>query len=313
MNLKTKYLGMNLRTPLVASSSPLTRKVENFKKLEDAGIAAIVLHSLFEEQTAACRANYEFGSLIGPEAYMEHLETAKGSVHIPLIASLNCSSLKGWHDFAHQVEEAGADAIELNIYSVPEDAGPTSASIEDRCLETVKAVRKATRLPLAVKLSPYFTNFANVADRIDESGADALVLFNRFYQYDIDIEKRAFTSGLLPSTEMDMRLPLHWISHLFGTLQMDLAASSGIHSGTDAIKMLMAGADVAMLCSVLLQSGIRRISSIEREIVGWMDEHGIDSPDEIRGVMSLQDCSDSTALERSQYFRALSISESPFA
>jgi dihydroorotate dehydrogenase (fumarate) len=312
MNLKTKYLGLDLRTPLVASSSPLTREIDNVRKLEDAGISAIVLHSLFEEQTAACRANYEFGSLIGPEAYMDHLFAAKSEVGIPLIASLNCTSLEGWHDFTRQIEEAGADAVEVNIYSVPADPGMTSASIENHCLEIVTAVREATALPLAIKLSPYFTNFGGLALRIAERGAEALVLFNRFYQYDIDIEMRAFTAGLLPSTEMDMRLSLHWISHLFGTLELDLAATSGIWSGTDVIKMSMAGADVTMLCSVLLQKGVGHIPIIESEMVGWMEEHGVDSLDQIRGEMSLRNCSDPSALERSQYFRALSTSEPPF-
>ena len=306
MNLGTKYLGLDLKTPLVASSSPLTRQLDNFKKMEDFGIGAIVLHSLFEEHTLTCRANYEFGSLIGPDAYFEQLAAAKASVSIPLIASLNCTTLGGWLGFTQQIEQAGADALELNLNPTPADPAIAGSSIEAQCLEIIGAVRKKTSLPLSVKLSSNYTNFANIASRVDALGVDGLVMFNRFYHDDIDIDSRSLKAGGIFSSSLDMRLPLHWIRILYGNVDADLAASGGMHQGRDVVKMIMAGADVTMLCSVLMDRGIYYLHTIEREMAEWLEKHDCDSLEDVRGVMSLKYCPDAGAMKRAQYLKAMS-------
>ena len=313
MNLETPYLGIKLRTPLVASPSPLTRDLGNIRKLEDEGISAIVLHSLFGEQTTACRANYEYGSTIGPDAYLDHLAEAKAAVKIPLIASLNCASPQNWRNLARQIEQAGADALELNIYTISTDPDMLGSEVEDTILKMIEAARNATTLPLSVKLCPFFSNLANLVSRAEALDVDGFVFFNRFYQYDIDIERKTFTPGLVPSTAMDMRLPMHWISILYGRIKADLAATGGIHHGTDVVKMIAVGADVTMLCSALLQGGTGSIGRIEKELDEWMEQHGCDSLADIRGEMSLRNCSDASALERSHYYHALSGTVAPLA
>lgn len=305
MDLSTQYLGLLLRSPLVVSASPLSREMGHIRKMEDAGAGAIVLYSLFEEHTTACRANYEFGSLVGPEAYMDHIAEAKRSVGTPIIASLNGSTHRGWKELARQIEDAGADALELNINHIAGGAGATGWEIENDYLEIVQMVKAETSLPLAVKLSPYFTNFANMATRLDALGVDGLVLFNRLYQPDINIARMVTAPGIVLSDTADMRLPMHWIANLFGKLSVDLAATSGIHGATDVIKMVMAGADVTMLCSTLMQHGIKHLEVIERETGDWLEKHEFCSLDEIRGKMSHFNRDDGDTIDRAQYVQAL--------
>src|SRR6266487_6762224 len=224
MDLSTTYLGLKLRTPLVVSASPLSQDIDQIKQMEEAGAAAVVLGSLFEEEIETGPAASE-AFRVGPEAYLKHIAEAKRSVKIPIIGSLNCTTLGGWISYARQITEAGADALELNIYKIPTQPNVTGSTIEETYLDTVRTVRAATKTPLAVKLSPYFSNFANVAERFDALGADALVLFNRFYQPDIDLEKMEVTPNLTLSVPADMRLALHWIGILYGKVRANLAAT----------------------------------------------------------------------------------------
>jgi dihydroorotate dehydrogenase (fumarate) len=304
MDLSTTYLGMKLRTPLVPSASPLSEGLDKIKQMEEAGAAAVVLHSLFEEQVDSTPPSQQFR--IGPEAYLKQIEAAKKAVGIPIIASLNCTTLGGWIRYGREITEAGADALELNIYKVPTQLKVTGSTIEKGYIDTVRTVKLKTTLPLAVKLSPYFSNFANMAAAFDAVGADALVLFNRFYQPDIDVEKMEVTPNLTLSVPTDMRLALHWIGILFGRVRCNLAATSGIYQATDAIKMIMAGADVTMLCSALMRHGISHIQRIEMELAAWLEKHGYKSLGEIKGVMSHKNASDPSAFERAQYVRGLS-------
>src|SRR5205823_12903765 len=305
MDLATTYLGMKLRTPLVPSASPLSEDVNKIRQMEQAGASAVVLHSLFEEQTEVdAAAGTEFR--VDPKAYLDHIRRAKNGVKIPIIASLNCTSLGGWISYTRQITEAGADALELNIYRIPTQPNVTGSTIEETYIDTVRTVRAATKIPLAVKLSPYFSNFANVAQRFDALGADGLVLFNRFYQPDIDLEKMEVTPNLTLSTPADMRLPLHWIGILCGRIRANLAATSGIYQATDVLKLVMAGADVTMLCSALMRHGIPHIQRIEMEMAAWLEKRGYKSLGEIRGIMSQENCDDPSAFDRAQYVRGLS-------
>ena len=325
MNLSTNYLGFRLRTPLVPSASPLSEKIDNIKRMEDAGASAVVLHSLFEEQIRSDHHDLQFyleqgtesyaESLTylpspefktGPEAYLDHVAEAKAAVRSPIIGSLNGTTFGGWMKYAREIEQAGADALELNIYDVPSDADRTADEIESEYLTIIASVRAQLTIPIAVKLSPYFTNFAHFARRVDSHGVNALVLFNRFYQPDIELETLEISPNILLSTPMAMRLPMRWIAMLFGRIGANLAATSGMHRATDALKMLMAGADATMLCSVLLRRGIDHIKVIEREMREWMEEHGYESVEQLKGSMSQKNCPDPTAFERAQYMRALS-------
>ena len=324
MKLETTYLGSKLRTPLVASASPLSENLDNVKRLEDAGASAIVFHSLFEEQlrpgkhgTRRARGNSsEFLSdpppdlseepKVDAEAYVDHIAKAKASVKIPIIGSLNGSTFGGWQRHARQIEEAGADALELNIYTVLTDPDRSADDVETDYLTIVASVKGLLKIPVAVKLSPFFTNLSRFARRLDSQGIDALVLFNRFYQPDIELETLEVSPNLLLSTAMEMRLPMRWIALLYGRIGANLAATTGIHHGVDALKMLMAGADVTMLCSVLLRRGINHIGTIEREMREWMEEHEYESVVQLKGIMSQKNCPDPTAFERAQYMRALS-------
>ena len=302
MDLTTTYLGLKLRTPLVPSASPLSEDLDKVKKMEQAGASAVVLHSLFEEEIEAippeCR--------VGPTTYLEHIRRAKSDVKIPIIASLNCTTVGGWISYARQITEAGADAIELNIYRIPTESNVTGSTIEETYIDTIRTVRAATKIPLAVKLSPYFSNFANMAHRFDALGADGLVLFNRFYQPDIDLEKMDVTPNLTLSVPTDMRLALHWIGILYGKIRASLAATSGIYQAYDVIKMVMAGADVTMLCSALMRHGITHIQKVEMETAAWLKDHRYNSLAEIKGRMSQKNCPDPSAFERAQYVRGLS-------
>ena len=326
MNLTTTYLGLKLRTPLVPSASPLSEDIDNIKQMEDAGAAAVVLYSLFEEQLRQDRAelhqSMEQGTEsfaealtyfpepeefhLGPEEYLKHIAKAKRAVRIPVIASLNGSSTGGWTTYAKQIQQAGADALELNIYYIPTDVKLSSGDVEQAYLDILKAVKKEVSIPVAVKLSPFFTNFAGMAQKLDAAGANGLVLFNRFYQPDIDLESLDVKPNILLSTPMAMRLPLRWIAILHGRLRASLAATSGIHRASDVLKMLMAGADVTMLCSVLLRHGIQQIGAIERALAIWLEEHEYESVAQLKGSLSQKNCPAPSAFERAQYMRAIS-------
>jgi dihydroorotate dehydrogenase (fumarate) len=327
MDLSTTYLGLKLRSPLVPSAAqPLTENVDNYKRMEDAGAAAVVMHSLFEEQLALERRElYEsmtqgtesFAEAltyfpeppsfqVGPESYLRNISRAKESVKIPVIASLNGSTAGGWVQYAKEIEQAGAAALELNIYWIPTDPSLTSIRIEDTYIEILKSVKQQVSIPVAVKLSPFFTNFANMARRLEAAGADGLTLFNRFYQPDMDLESLEVTPNILLSTPMAMRVPLRWIAILRPQIKASLAATSGIHRATDAIKMLMAGANVTMLCSALLRHGIKHIETMEWELRAWLEEHEYESVHQLQGSMSQKNCPDPGAFERAQYMRAVS-------
>ncbi len=326
MDLNTTYLGLKLKNPLVVSASgPLSDEVDNIKRAEDAGAAAVVLYSLFEEQLRIDR--YELHHHLthgtesfpealtyfpepahfhlGPEGYLNHIHKAKQVVQIPIIASLNGATAGGWTRFAKQIEQAGADALELNIYYIPTDLQLPGADIERTYIEILEQVKAVVKIPVAVKLSARFSNIANMAKRLADAGANGLVLFNRFYQPDIDLEALEVQPRVLLSTPHAMRLPLRWIAILYGRVKTDLAATSGIHTGSDVLKMLMVGANVTMLCSVLLKHGVERIGLIEDEMRQWMEEHEYESVNQLRGSMSQLHCPDPSAFERAQYMRAL--------
>jgi dihydroorotate dehydrogenase (fumarate) len=326
MDLTTKYLGMKLRSPLVVSAcGPISEDLDNIKRAEDAGAGALVLYSLFEEQlrldTHELHHHMTHGTEsfpealtyfpepaqfhLGPDGYLKHIEQAKRAVDMPIIASLNGTSVGGWVDFGRQIQQAGADGLELNIYYIPTDIHLSGAAVEQTYLEIVKAVKSALSIPVAVKLSARFSNIANVVKQLDNVGADGFVLFNRFYQPDINLDSLEVEPKVLLSTPHAMRLPLRWIAILYGRIKASLAATSGIHSGTDVLKMLMAGANATMLCSVLLKHGIEHIGVIEQEMRQWMTEHEYESVGQMQGSMSQIHCADPSAFERAQYMRAL--------
>ena len=246
---------------------------------------------------------------LGPEEYLKHVARAKETVDIPIIASLNGSTAGGWTDFAHTLQQAGADALELNIYYIPSGVRLSGAEVEKTYVDIVKAVKGVVSIPVAVKLSPFFSNMANMAKQLDDAGADALVLFNRFYQPDIDLEELEVKPSVILSTPHALRLPMRWIAILFGRVDADLAATSGIHHAPDVLKMLMAGADVTMLCSTLLAHGIEHIRVIENEMGAWMEEHWYESVRQLKGSLSQMRCPDPSAFERAQYMRALTTYE----
>jgi dihydroorotate dehydrogenase (fumarate) len=328
MNLRTKYLGLTLRTPLVPSASPLSESLDNIKRMEDAGAAAVVMHSLFEEHISFERHQFlhhlthgtesyaesltyfpEMHQLaVGPESYLDEIVAAKAAVTIPIIASLNGSSAGGWIDYAKRLEEAGADALELNIYWIPTDPELTGDDVERKYLDIVSHVKRTVSIPIAVKLSPFFSSFANLANQLVNRGANSLVLFNRFYQPDIDLESLDVNPNILLSTPMAMRLPLRWIALLYGRVKADLAATSGIHSGRDVVKMLMAGADVTMLCSALIKRGIPYIRLVEHELAEWLEKYEYNSVEQLKGSLSQMKSPSPEAFERAQYVRGIATS-----
>src|SRR5437867_7909716 len=308
MDLTTKYLGLSLRSPLVPSASPLSEKIENIRAMEQAGAASVVFHSLFEEQIAATAPEFR----IDPNTYLENITQAKRAVGIPIIGSLNCTTLGGWISYARRITEADAEALELNIYRIPTRTEVTGSTTENIYIDTVRSVRAATKIPLAVKLSPYFSSLANMAISLDALNVDGLVLFNRFYQPDIDLDKMEVTPNLTLSTPADMRLPLHWIGILYGKVRASLAATSGIYQAHDVIKLVMAGADVTMLCSALMRYGITHIQRIEMDLAAWLEQHHHSSLREVKGTMSQQNCPDPGAFERAQYVHGLSTYTSLF-
>jgi dihydroorotate dehydrogenase (fumarate) len=327
MDLSTTYLGLKLRSPLVPSAAgPLSEDIDNIKRMEDHGAAAVVLYSLFEEQLRLeqhelhhhlTHGTESFPEAltyfpepaefhVGPEQYLNHIAKAKAAVRIPIIASLNGSTLGGWTGYAKQIQQAGADALELNIYSIPADPELTAADVEAMYVDIVKAVKSSVTIPVAVKLGPFFTNFANVAKRLVDAGANGLVLFNRFYQPDIDLETLEVAPNILFSTPMAMRLPLRWVAILHGRVSASLAATSGIHRANDVLKMLMVGADITCLCSVLMRHGIKQIAIIESELKVWMQQREYESVQQLKGSLSQRKCEDPSAYERAQYMRAIS-------
>jgi dihydroorotate dehydrogenase (fumarate) len=325
VDLTTTYLGLPLKNPLVASASPLSKRIDSVRRLADAGIAAVVLYSLFEEQithesreldhyltrgtnTYAEALSY-FPDLehynIGPEPYLEHLQRVKQAVDIPVIGSLNGVSTGGWVEYAQRIEAAGADALELNIYYLPTDPEVTSAALEESYLTLVRDVRAQLRIPIALKLSPSFTALPNMARRFADAGANGLVLFNRFYQPDFDLEQLEVVPNLTLSTSDDLRLPLRWIAMLYGRVPVDFALSGGVHTAEDVLKAMMAGASVAMLTSELLAHGIARVRDILEDLQTWMIEHEYRSIAQMRGSMSQRAVAEPAAFERANYMKAL--------
>ncbi len=325
MDLSTNYLGLQLKNPIVPSASPLSEDISNIKLMEDAGAAAVVLYSLFEEQieheslelnyfTSVHNESYAeatsyfpepFEFKTGPDEYLEHIKKAKDAVGIPVIASLNGKSLGGWVDYAKKIESAGADALELNIYLLAADTSKNSASVEKDYVDIVKAVTSSISIPVAVKMHPYFSSVANMASQLDKAGAKGLVLFNRFYQPDIDLETLEVTPNVLLSTPMSMRLPLRWIAMMYKKVNADLAATSGIYSEADVIKMLMVGAKVTQMLSCLLKFGIGHISDVLTKLKFWMEVNEYESVEMMRGSMSYMNVADPSVFERANYMKLL--------
>jgi dihydroorotate dehydrogenase (fumarate) len=325
MTLATSYLGLLLKNPIVASSSPLSHNVDSIRRLEDAGAAAVVMYSLFEEQITfdsfyvdyyLTRGTNSYAESLSyfpemesynvwPDEYMNLIRRAKEAVDMPVIGSLNGVSAGGWTDYATLIEEAGADAVELNVYYIPTSEDLKGSEIEDVYLEILREVKRSVSIPVAIKLSPYFSSTANMAKRLVEEGANGLVLFNRFYQPDIDLETLEVVPRLSLSNSSELRLPLRWVAILYGRLLADLAITTGIHTSQDVLKALMAGAKVTMMASELLQNGIRRINVILDEIRGWMDEHEYESVAQMIGSMSQQHCAEPAAFERANYMKML--------
>jgi dihydroorotate dehydrogenase (fumarate) len=325
MDLSTTYLGLKLKNPIVPSASPLSHTVDSMKRLEDAGAAAVVMYSLFEEQIAHEAAeldhylNYGKESFaealtyfpeaqeynIGPDEYVELVRKAKQALSIPVIGSLNGISTGGWITYAKKIADAGADALELNVYYIPTDPDVTSSDVEDRYLEVLHAIKHTIDIPVAVKLSPFFSSMAHMAKRLENSGANGLVLFNRFYQPDIDLEALEVRPNVVLSSSNAMRVPLRWIAILHGQVKMSLAATSGIHTAQDVIKMVMAGADVTMMCSALLKNGPNHIAQVLLDLNQWMLEHEYISVQQMKGSMSQKSVADPAAFERANYVKAL--------
>jgi dihydroorotate dehydrogenase (fumarate) len=325
VDLHTSYLGLELRSPLVASASPLTGELDGLRRLEAAGIGAVVLPSLFEEQITHDQLELDrllettsdhvgealsyFPELAdyntGPWTYLDHITQAKQALSVPVIASLNGITPGGWIGHAKRMRDAGADALELNLYTVATDPRLGAAELEDRYLDLVADVRAAVSIPLAVKLSPFFTALANFAVRLDAAGVDGLVLFNRFYQPDLDLESLDVVPRLVLSTSEELRLPLRWIAILYRRVGTSLAATTGIHTGLDAAKVLLAGADVAMMTSALLRNGPEHVGVVERELRAVLAEHDQDSVAQLRGSMSRAAMPDPAGFERANYIRTL--------
>ncbi len=326
MDLSTKYLGMNLKNPVVVSSSPLQQSLDNIRRMEDAGAAAVVMHSLFEEQidvesrelnrwlnhgteTYAESLSYlpdmdRYN--LGPEGYLEHLARAKKSVSIPVIGSLNGVSKGGWTRYARMMEEAGADAIELNTYYLETDPKVTGEQVEQMYCDLVTEVKTSVHVPLAVKLSPTFSSMANMAARLDSLGVKALVLFNRFYQPNFDLETLEVTQTLELSHSYELLVRLNWVAILFGNIQADMAVTGGVHVGADVLKCMMAGARVAMMTSELLSNGIGQITRVLAEVKSWMEEHEYESVLQMQGSMARRSVPDPSAFERVNYMHVLS-------
>src|SRR5215216_1085152 len=324
-DLSTTYLGLNLKNPLVASASPLSKKIDKARKLEEAGVSAIVMYSLFEEQIIhesleldhyLSRGTDSFpealshlpdGGLyaVSPERYLNQVTGLKKALNIPVIGSLNGVSRGGWTNYARKIEEAGADALELNMYYLATDPDSSSANIENMQVELVAEVKSAITIPLAVKISPFVTSLPYFAKRLVEAGADGLVLFNRFYQPDFDLEELEIVHSLDLSTPAELRLPLRWISILSGKINTDFALTSGVHSHTGVLKAMMAGAKVAMMASSLLHNGEQSVGLILSELQAWMEQHEYQSIQQMQGSMSQKSVKEPVAFERANYMKVL--------
>jgi len=325
IDLSTTYLGLKLRNPLVASSSPMCEDVGNIRRMEDAGAGAVVLHSLFEEQIAlesdeldesiargselSPEAITQFPELrnrvMGPDQYLSHIVKCKQAVRIPVIASLNGTTNGGWLSYAKQMEQAGADALELNIYYIPVDPDRTGEQVEQQYVDLVKAVKSEVRIPVAVKLGPFFSSMANMARKLDAAGANGLVLFNRFYQPDYDLEQLEVVPNLILSNSHELFLRLHWIAVIYGSIKADMALTGGVHTATDVVKSMMAGARVAMMTSALLKRGISYLDTLSTELLIWMGEHEYDSIRQMQGSMSRNAVPQPGAFERANYMKVL--------
>jgi dihydroorotate dehydrogenase (fumarate) len=326
IDLSTTYMGLKLKNPLVASSSPMCGDVGNIRRLEDAGASAVVLQSLFEEQIdhesneldryieQAAEIGPESSShfpelghrVMGPETYLVHIAKCKQAVKIPVIASLNGTSQGGWISYAKQMEQAGADALELNIYYIPTSADVTGEQVEQQYVDLVRAVKAEVHIPVAVKLGPFFSSMANMAKKLDATGVEGLVLFNRFYQPDYDLESLDVVPNLILSNSHDLLLRLHWIAVLYGSVKADMALTGGVHCATDVVKAMMAGARVAMMTSALLKRGISYLDTIATELLVWMGEHEYDSIKQMQGSMSRNAVPQPGAFERANYVKVLS-------
>ncbi|MGB5873081.1 MAG: dihydroorotate dehydrogenase-like protein [Bacteroidota bacterium] len=326
MDLSTTYLGLNLKNPIVPSASPLSHTLDSMKRLEGAGAAAVVMYSLFEEQISHDAAELDhymqYGAEsfaeatsyfpeadeynLGPEEYIDHIHEAKEALEIPVIGSLNGISTGGWISYAKKIEEAGADALELNVYHIPTDPQQNAGDVEQLYVDVLKAVRNSVKIPVAMKLSPFFSNMANMAHKLDEAGVDGLVLFNRFYQPDFDLAELEVTPNVILSTPQALRLPLRWIAILHGRIKANLAATSGVHTAQDVLKMLMAGADVTMMCSALLKHGPSHLTEVLEEVNKWMIDHEYVSVAQMKGSMSQKSVANPAAFERANYMKALS-------
>ena len=326
VDLTTTYLGLSLKNPLVASSSPITQKADTVKQLEAAGVSAVVMHSLFEEQiiqeSLKLHRDLERGAQafaealdylpaygqysIGPETYLETLSKIKESVDIPVIGSLNGITSGGWTEYAQKIEQAGADALELNLYYLATDPDLTSDEIEQRSIALVGEVSERLSIPLAIKLSPFYTALPNFARRLAEAGASGLVLFNRFYQPDFDLDELEVTPNLVLSNSHEMRLPLRWIAILYGRVQVDFALTSGVHTAIDLLKAMMAGASATTVASAFLENGVSRATEILADVEAWMEEHEYESIEQMKGSMSQQAVAEPETFERANYMKVLS-------
>ncbi|HEX7549119.1 MAG TPA: dihydroorotate dehydrogenase-like protein [Candidatus Methylomirabilis sp.] len=324
-DLSTSYLGLSLKNPLVVSSSPLCEDLGAIRKMEDAGASAVVLHSLFEEQltlnsqdldrflTSGTESFAEALSYfpdmgqfkLGPEAYLEHIQKAKKAVKIPIIGSLNGVSTGGWVSFAKKIEQAGADALELNVYYIATDPDMSGGQVEQMYADLVRDVRGSLKIPVAVKLGPYFSSMASVARRLDQAGANGLVLFNRFYQPDFDLEKLEVTPNLNLSRSEELRLRLCWVAILSGRIKADMAITGGVHTAEDVIKSMMAGAKVAMMTSALLKNGIEHLKTVHEGIEAWMEKHEYASIRQMQGSMSQKSVAEPAAFVRANYMKVL--------
>lgn len=325
MDLRTRYMGLDLEHPIIASASPLSESLANIKHMEDAGAAAVVMFSLFEEQIrqeAAALEHYTtFGGDsfaealsyfpeteefdVGADKYLDLLRRARESVDIPVIASLNGTSDSGWIDYARNLEQAGASALELNVYYIPADLDTSGREVEDRYVEILKHVKGSVNIPVALKLSPFFSAFGHMARRLDEAGVDGLVLFNRFYQPDFDIERLEVALSLELSDPSEIRVPLTWIAILYGRIGASLAATRGVHNATEIVKYVMAGADAVMTTSALLKNGIDRLTDLHDDLIEWMESRDYRSLEQMKGSMSQQNVADPTAFERGNYIKVL--------
>lgn len=325
VDLSTSYMGLSLKNPVVASSSPLSDDVDKLKKLQDQGIAAVVTHSIFEEQirheSQELAYHMEEGSesfaealsyfpepedyRVGPDQYLKNIAQAKKALEVPVIGSLNGVTVGGWTEYAKKIEEAGADALELNIYYLPTNPSQSGQEVEQLYIDILSAVKKSVKIPIGVKIGPFFSSIPNMAAKLDKAGADGLILFNRFYQPDFDLDQLAVTPNLVLSDSNELRLPLRWVAILYGHVEASLALTTGVHTSLDAIKAIMAGADVAMMASAILKNGISHVKTLIRGMEAWMEEYEYQSVAQMKGSLSQKACPDPGAFERANYMKAL--------